>query len=127
MSEPVQILIKFTDIDRTAQTPVAERDGGVAERSGHGHRVDLDRAEVVDDGSDATATAAVQEMVEQCGLAGTQEAGENDDRDLAGTRPTHHAPFLKLCVHRLTGPALTRGMNADPAYEWGNRPEVNDC
>lgn len=74
LSEPVQILIKFTDIDRTAQTPVAERDGGVAERSGHGHRVDLDRAEVVDDGSDATATAAVQEMVEQCGLAGTQEA-----------------------------------------------------
>lgn len=71
LSEPLQIDIELTRVDGTAQAPVAQGDGGIPERPGHRHRVDLDRAEVIDDGPDPAASAAVQEVVEQGGLAGS--------------------------------------------------------
>lgn len=67
--QPPEILVELTGVDGAAQASVPQRDGGVPQRPGHGHRIDLDRPEVVDDGADAAASAAVQEVVEQGGLA----------------------------------------------------------
>src|SRR5262249_36192267 len=83
--EPGEIDLQFTRLHRAGQTAVAERDGRVAERARDGQRVDLDGAEVVDDRPDAAASAAVQQMVEERGLAGAQESGEHDDGDLLRT------------------------------------------
>ncbi len=80
--EPFQIHIEFTGVHGAAQTPVAEGHGGVAELARDGHGVDLDGAEIVDDRADATASAAVQQMVQQGRLARSQESREDDDWNL---------------------------------------------
>ncbi len=80
--QPFQILVQLAGVDGAAQTAVAQRDHRV-DLPGHRHGVDLDAAEVVDDRSDAAAAAAAQQVVEQGRLAGTEESGEHDDRNLS--------------------------------------------
>lgn len=77
--EPVQEDVELARVDGTAQTAVPEGHGGVPELPGHGHGVDLDGPEVVDDDADTGATARAEKVVEQGGLAGSQEAREDDD------------------------------------------------
>lgn len=98
MGEPGEVLVELADVDGAAQAAVPEGDGGVAECAGDGHGVDLDGTEVVDDGSDTAAAAAVEEMIEEGGLAGTQESGKDDDRDLpvAPARLTQRATSFAL-------------------------------
>jgi hypothetical protein len=107
--QPFQVLVQFGDVDGTAQTSVAERHGGVAERAGDGHGVDLDRPEVIDDGADAAATTAMEEVVEQCGLPGAEESGENDDGDLR--RTLRAVPFVQA-VQALQVVRATRTVRA---------------
>ncbi len=90
-------MVEFARVDRAAQTPVAERDRGVPERSGDGHGVDLDRAEVVDDRADAGAAAVVQEVVEERGLAGAEESGEHDDGYLRHARLRAGGASVLVC------------------------------
>ena len=105
LGEPIQIDIQLTDVDGTAQTPVAQRHGGIAERPGHGHRVDLDRPEVIDDGTDTAAATAVEKVIEQGGLTGTEEPGEDDDGNLRRTLRTRpRCLCLCLCPSPSPGP-----------------------
>lgn len=119
--EPLQIDVQLARVDRAAQTAVAERDRGVAERAGDRHRVDLDGAEVVDDGPDAGASAAVEEVVEQSRLAGTEESGENDDRNLlrAGALLTQRATFLTPTGAPARGSAHIRVSECRPRIRAG--------
>lgn len=122
LSEPVQEDVELACVHGTAQTPVPQGDGGVAERPGHGHRIDLDGTEVIDDRPDTTASAAVQEVVEQGGLAGAQEAGEDDDRDLLGARLTQRATSLTPMRAPAHGPALTTGNECRTRIRAGGKP-----
>ncbi len=79
--EPLQVGVQFAGVDRAAQTAVAERDHRV-HLAGDGHGVDLDAAEVIDDRTDTGAVAGAEQMVEERGLARSEEAREHDDRDL---------------------------------------------
>jgi hypothetical protein len=95
LGETAEVEVEFTGVDGAAQAPVAEGDGRVAERPGDGHGVDLDVPEVVDDGTDTAASAVVEEVVEQGGLAGAQKSGEYEDRYLLRTRRlAQRAPLL---------------------------------
>ncbi len=134
--QTLEVGVEFAGVHGAAEASVAERDGGVAERSRDGHGIDLDVPEIVDDGADAAASAVVEEMVEQRGLARTQESGEDDDRDLLRTRrPAQRTPLLPPtgapdrvpAVHEdgswtgshRKGAALVRGLNAESGYERG--------
>ncbi len=88
--QPFQVPVEFARVDGTAQASVAQRHGGVAEGARDGHRVDLDGPEVVDDGADTAASAAVEEVVEEGGFPGAEESGEYDDRDLLRSRALPH-------------------------------------
>ena len=116
--EPLQIRVQFARVDGTAQAAVAEGDRRVAERSRHGHRVDLDRPEVVDESADTAAAAAVQEVVEQGGLPRAEESGQDDDRDLLR--------FRTRLAHRATSLAPTRAPARVPGTrgKWGCRPRI---
>ncbi len=103
--EAVEVAVQFADVDGAAQAAVAERDRGVAERPGHRHGVDLDGPEVVDDRSEAAAAAAVEEVVQQGRLAGAEETGEDDDRDLLGARLTQRATSFTPMRAPVRGPA----------------------
>ncbi|EPH43187.1 putative protein CobW [Streptomyces aurantiacus JA 4570] len=80
--EPLQVLVELTGVHGTAEAAVAERDGGVAERSGDSHGVDLDGPEVVDDRADPAAAAAVEQVVQECRLPRAEKAREYDNRNL---------------------------------------------
>lgn len=82
--ELLQVRVQFAAVDRAAQAAAAERDHRVADLPGHGHRVDLDRPEVVDDDPDPGPRTVGEQVVEHRGLAGTEESGEDDDRNGPG-------------------------------------------
>lgn len=147
LGEPLQILIELTGVDGTAQTPVPQGNGGIPQRPGHRHGIDLDRAEVVDDGSDPAAATVVQQVIEQGGLPRSEEPGEDDNGDLPGLdRPdldllrtglAQRATSFTPVRTPARGPAPVRGRRTHRhSYEEGmptqhtsgrNRPEVNDC
>jgi hypothetical protein len=116
--EPFQVLVQLARVHGTAQAPVAERDRRVAERSRHGHRVDLDGPEVVDDGTDTAAAAAMEEVVEECGLPRAEESGQDDDRDLLRFRARQ--------AHRATSLTPTRAPARVPGTRtrMGCRPRI---
>ncbi len=126
--EPVQVEVEFARVDGTAQAAVAERDGRVAQGAGDGHRVDLDGPEVVDDGSDPAASAAVQQMIEERGLSGAQETGEHDDRNLLRTAAAcqavpQRATSLTYRSARFAADART-GMDCPSRIRAGRGPKV---
>ncbi len=80
--QPLQVLVQFARVHGTAQASVAEGDGGVAERPGDGHGVDLDGTEVVDDRTDPAAATAVEQVIQECRLPRAEKTGEYNDRNL---------------------------------------------
>lgn len=116
--EAFEVDVQLTGVEGAAQAAVAEGDRGVAERARHGHGVDLDGAEVVHDRADTAASAAMEEVVEQRRLAGTQESGEYDDRDLLRSAALRQrATSLTPTRAPARGPAHGRGLNAQSGYE----------
>lgn len=79
----LQVGVELARVDGAAQAAVAQRDGG-PDLPRHGHGVDLDGPEVVDDDADPVAGPVAEQMVEQRRLAGSEEPREDDDRDLRG-------------------------------------------
>lgn len=80
----LQVRVQLAAVDGAAQAAAAERDHRVADLARDGHRIDLDRAEVVDDDADPGASPVAEEVVEQRRLAGSEESGKHDDGNRLG-------------------------------------------
>ena len=94
--EPAHLLQQVI-AQRAADAAIAElhqRLLGAAQRSAtlaHQLRIDVDLAHVVDDHRDPAALAVAQQLIEQGGLAGAQEAGQHGHRQtrIKGGRGSH--------------------------------------
>lgn len=107
--EPVEHRVHVGDVDGAAQTAVAQRDHRVDLSRDH-HRVDVDRAEVVDDHSDSRTTVVAQQVVEQGRLPGAQEACD----DHHGDPLVRHEASVAVRPVRRSGDGTHRGRVSCP-------------
>ncbi|SHU27276.1 Uncharacterised protein [Mycobacteroides abscessus subsp. abscessus] len=73
---------QFVIIGATAQASIGHGHGRV-DLARNQHGIDVDGTEVVDYHADSHAQGVAQQIVQQCRLTGTQESGDDGDRDQA--------------------------------------------